>query len=151
MLTTVLLTVHVLVSVVLIVLVMLQQGRGADAGAAFGSGGSGTVFGAGGAGNFLSRSTAILATLFFVISLSLAYLGTQNVERRSVVERVGTITEQSETSSDVPVVLVPGLLNRHRMCLRHSRRCFAVARNSAARAIIALLFAEVVELVDTLS
>ena len=104
MLTTVLWTVHVLVSVVLIVLVMLQQGRGADAGAAFGSGGSGTVFGAGGAGNFLSRSTAILATLFFVISLSLAYLGTQNVERRSVVERVGTITEQSETSSDVPVV-----------------------------------------------
>ena len=104
MLTTVLLTVHVLISVVLIVLVMLQQGRGADAGAAFGSGGSGTVFGAGGAGNFLSRSTAILATLFFVISLSLAYLGTQNVERRSVVERVGTITEQSETSSDVPVV-----------------------------------------------
>ena len=104
MLTTVLLTVHVLVSVVLIVLVMLQQGRGADAGAAFGSGGSGTVFGAGGAGNFLSRSTAILATLFFVISLSLAYLGTQNVERRSVVERVGPITEQSETSSDVPGV-----------------------------------------------
>ena len=104
MLTTVLLTVHVLVAVVLIVLVMLQQGRGADAGAAFGSGGSGTVFCAGGAGNFLSRSTAILATLFFVISLSLAYLGTQNVERRSVVERVGPITEQSETSSDVPGV-----------------------------------------------
>ena len=104
MLTTVLLTVHVLVAVVLIVLVMLQHGRGADAGAAFGSGGSGTVFGAGGAGNFLSRSTAILATLFFVISLSLAYLGTQNVERRSVVERVGPITEQSETSSDVPGV-----------------------------------------------
>jgi preprotein translocase subunit SecG len=104
MLNTVLLTVHVLVSVVLIVLVMLQQGRGADAGAAFGGGGSGTVFGAGGPGNFMTRATAVLAILFFVISLSLAYLTTQNVERKSVVERVGTLSEQTQSTSDVPVV-----------------------------------------------
>lgn len=102
MLYTVLLTLHVLVSVALIVLVMLQQGRGADAGAAFGAGGSGTVFGSGGAGNLMSRATGVFALLFFVISLSLAWLTTQNVERRSVVERVGAISEQAAPVSDIP-------------------------------------------------
>jgi preprotein translocase subunit SecG len=66
---------HVLVSLLIIGLVLLQRGKGADAGAAFGSGSSGTVFGAKGAANFLSRSTAVLATLFFATSLGLAYLG----------------------------------------------------------------------------
>ncbi|HAZ42716.1 MAG TPA: preprotein translocase subunit SecG, partial [Methylococcaceae bacterium] len=55
-------------------LVLLQQGRGADAGAGFGAGGSSSVFGARGAASFLSRTTAILASVFFVTSLSLAYL-----------------------------------------------------------------------------
>ena len=58
----------------IIVLVLMQQGKGADMGAAFGSGSSGSVFGASGSGNFLSRTTAIAATLFFITSLSLTYL-----------------------------------------------------------------------------
>ncbi|MEL7537536.1 MAG: preprotein translocase subunit SecG [Pseudomonadota bacterium] len=64
----------VFVSIALIALVLLQKGKGADAGAAFGAGASGTVFGARGSTNFLSRSTALLATVFFVVCLALAYL-----------------------------------------------------------------------------
>lgn len=65
---------HVIAAVVIIVLVLMQQGKGADMGAAFGSGSSGSVFGASGSGNFLSRTTAIVATIFFITSLSLTYL-----------------------------------------------------------------------------
>jgi preprotein translocase subunit SecG len=66
--------IHVVVALAVIGLVLLQQGRGADAGAGFGGGASNSLFGARGAASFLSRTTAILATLFFVTSLSLAYL-----------------------------------------------------------------------------
>ena len=69
MLYNILLIVQIVVSVAIIVLVLMQQGKGADAGAAFGSGASGTVFGARGSANFLSRATAILATVFFVNSI----------------------------------------------------------------------------------
>ncbi len=69
-----LLAVHVLIALGIVGLVLIQQGRGASAGAAFGSGASGTVFGARGASSFLTRTTAILATLFFSTSLALAYL-----------------------------------------------------------------------------
>ena len=103
MLHSVLLTLHVLVAIGLIVLVMLQHGRGADAGAAFGSGGSGTVFGARGATGFLTKATALVAAMFFVISLSLAYLTTRTIERTSVVERVGTIIDE-QAPSDLPTV-----------------------------------------------
>ncbi len=71
---TVLVVVQVLVAVALIGLVLIQHGKGADAGAAFGSGASGTVFGARGAANFLTRTTAWLAAAFFASSLGLAYL-----------------------------------------------------------------------------
>ncbi len=71
---TLLVITHVLVSVSLIGLVLIQHGKGADAGAAFGSGASGTVFGSRGSANFLSRATAWLAGAFFVISLALAYI-----------------------------------------------------------------------------
>jgi preprotein translocase subunit SecG len=64
---------HLVLAIGLIALVLLQHGKGADAGAAFGSGASSTVFGAQGAGSFLSRSTAILATIFFLTSIALAY------------------------------------------------------------------------------
>jgi len=70
----ILLVFHVLVSVSIVGLILLQQGKGADAGAAFGGGSSATVFGSQGSGNFLSRATAVLAAIFFVTSLSLAYL-----------------------------------------------------------------------------
>lgn len=70
------LTVHLLVGVALIGLVLLQHGKGADMGAAFGSGASGSLFGASGSANFLSRTTAILAAVFFMTSLGLTYLAT---------------------------------------------------------------------------
>lgn len=74
---TILTILQVLLSLGLIGLVLIQHGRGADAGAAFGSGASATVFGARGAGSFLSRATAILAALFFLTSMALAYYAAQ--------------------------------------------------------------------------
>ncbi len=67
---------HVLVALVIIGLVLLQHGKGADMGSGFGSGSSGSLFGATGSANFLSRATAVLATIFFLTSLGLAYLAT---------------------------------------------------------------------------
>ncbi len=74
MIYTILLVTEVVLSAALITLILMQHGKGADAGAAFGSGASGTVFGARGAANFLSRTTAILATAFFVNCIALAYI-----------------------------------------------------------------------------
>jgi len=74
MLQQILLVIHVFLSVGIIGLVLLQRGKGADAGAAFGSGASGTVFGARGSSTFFSKTTALLATCFFITSLSLAYI-----------------------------------------------------------------------------
>tara|TARA_R110001583_G_scaffold31978_4_gene109219 strand:+ start:206283 stop:206645 length:363 start_codon:yes stop_codon:yes gene_type:complete len=68
------LTVHVLVGLGVIGLVLVQHGKGADAGAAFGGGSSGSLFGSSGSANFLSRTTAAMATVFFITSLSLSYL-----------------------------------------------------------------------------
>ncbi|MBE0612247.1 MAG: preprotein translocase subunit SecG [Burkholderiales bacterium] len=73
---TVILTIHVLVALSIIFLVLLQHGKGADMGAAFGSGSSGSLFGATGSANFLSRTTAALAAVFFLTSLGLAYVAT---------------------------------------------------------------------------
>lgn len=87
---TILVIVEVLVAVGLVGLILLQHGKGADAGAAFGSGASGTVFGSRGSANFLSRATAALATVFFATSLALAYLvhGQRDTAGGSVVDRV---------------------------------------------------------------
>jgi preprotein translocase subunit SecG len=72
---TIILAVQLLSAVAMIGLILIQHGKGADMGAAFGSGGSGSLFGASGSANFLSRTTAILATVFFVSTLALAYFG----------------------------------------------------------------------------
>jgi preprotein translocase subunit SecG len=72
---TILVGVHILVAAALVGFVLLQHGKGADMGAAFGSGSSGSLFGAAGSANFLSRTTAILATAFFLSSLGLTYFG----------------------------------------------------------------------------
>ncbi len=83
------LTVHILVGAAIIGLVLLQHGKGADMGAAFGSGASGSLFGASGSANFLSRTTAILATIFFLTSLGLSYLATNRAQApASVMDRV---------------------------------------------------------------
>jgi preprotein translocase subunit SecG len=97
--------VHVLLAASIIALVLLQRGRGADAGAGFGAGASGTVFGSRGSGSFLSRTTAILATLFFVTSLGLSYLFSQTTEPTSVVDRL-----QTEQAAPTPVAPPPGML-----------------------------------------
>jgi preprotein translocase subunit SecG len=73
---TVILTVQLLSALAMIGLILVQHGKGADMGAAFGSGTSGSLFGASGSANFLSRTTAVLATVFFVCTLGLAYFGT---------------------------------------------------------------------------
>ncbi len=82
---------HVLFATGIVGLVLLQRGKGADAGAGFGAGASGTVFGARGSASFMSRTTAILAALFIGTSLTLAYLGSRNVQAAaptSVIDRV---------------------------------------------------------------
>jgi preprotein translocase subunit SecG len=85
------LTVHILVGAAIIGLVLLQHGKGADMGAAFGSGSSGSLFGASGSANFLSRTTGVLATVFFLTSLGLSYIATNRTQvPSSVMERVNT-------------------------------------------------------------
>src|SRR3954452_5231921 len=75
--TTLLIVLHVLVALSIIGLVLLQHGKGADMGSGFGGGASGSLFGATGSGDFLSRTTAVLAAVFFVLSLALAYTATR--------------------------------------------------------------------------
>ncbi len=106
MLHNIILVIHVLISVALIGLILIQQGKGAEAGAAFGSGASGTVFGARGAASFLTRTTAILATLFFITSLSLAYLASMESKPVSAVEKLEQIQTPAPVS-DVPSVETP--------------------------------------------
>ena len=86
MLQTIVLIAHVGVALLIIGLVLLQRGKGADAGTGFGSGASGTVFGARGSATFFSRATGVLATLFFVTSLALAYLSTERTAPSSLLE-----------------------------------------------------------------
>src|SRR5712671_7728855 len=87
--TNVIIVVHVLVALAIIGLVLLQHGKGADMGSGFGGGASSSLFGATGSANFLSRATAVLATMFFILSLVLAYIATNAPrESGSVVDRI---------------------------------------------------------------
>jgi len=88
---SILLVVQVLLSISLIVLILMQHGKGADAGAAFGSGASATVFGARGSGNFMTKATTGIAVLFFITCLALAYLSSNRSQPQSVT---GSVTEQ---------------------------------------------------------
>lgn len=107
MLYNILLIVQLIVSLGIIALVLMQHGKGADAGAAFGGGASGSVFGSKGSGNFMSRTTAILATIFFVNSLLLAWIVAHpEGATPSVVESVisaPAVEETNSVPSDVPV------------------------------------------------
>src|SRR5262252_5821532 len=87
------LVIHVLLAAGIVGLVLLQRGKGADAGAGFGAGASGTVFGARGSTSFLSRSTAVLATLFFATSLALAYMGGRPTAQSSVMDSAPVKTQ----------------------------------------------------------
>ena len=106
------LIIHTLIALGIIALVLLQRGKGADAGAAFGAGASGTVFGARGSGSFFSRMTAILATAFFASSLTLAYLSSQRtVEQESLLEGADPVEVQEEAPAEevVPEGDMPAL------------------------------------------
>ena len=102
MLTTVLIVLHVLVALAIIGLVLLQHGKGADMGSGFGGGASGSLFGATGSANFLSRTTAVLAAVFFVLSLALAYTAT----RKPAAEGGGVI-DAIRQKQEPPAAQVP--------------------------------------------
>ncbi len=92
-------SIHVIAAVVMVVMVLLQQGKGADMGAAFGSGSAGSVFGASGSANFMSRTTALIATVFFCTSLGLTYISTNRTEDAGVMSRMGEMIEASVSQS----------------------------------------------------
>lgn len=111
MIFTVLLAVHILLALLLIGVILLQQGKGATAGAAFGSGASSTVFGARGSASFLTRLTSILAVLFFSNSLLLAYLYSQTTKQTSLLDQVATRSVPGMTqAADVPTKIDVGEL-----------------------------------------
>lgn len=107
---TIVLTVQMLSAVAMIGLVLVQHGKGADMGAAFGSGGSGSLFGASGSANFLSRATGVLAAVFFACTLLLAYFG--NAQPRaassSVLERAAVVAPVPAASSSTGAAQIPG-------------------------------------------
>ena len=104
LLLTGLLVLQVFLAVLLVGLVLIQQGKGATAGAGFGGGASGTVFGSRGSGSFITRMTAIIATFFLLNSLFLAFLYAYNSQSDSLLDKVPT-----EVSSDSDDVVIPGL------------------------------------------
>jgi preprotein translocase subunit SecG len=99
---TVLLAVQMISAIAMVGLILVQHGKGADMGAAFGSGGSGSLFGASGSANFLSRTTAVLATIFFVTTLALAYFGTARTAPSS-----GSVLENTAVQAPAPVPAAP--------------------------------------------
>ena len=107
---TVVLAVQMLSAVGMIGLVLVQHGKGADMGAAFGSGGSGSLFGASGSANFLSRSTGVLAAVFFACTLALAYFG--NAQPRSsgssVLEKASVLAPAPAASAATGAAQIPG-------------------------------------------
>jgi preprotein translocase subunit SecG len=99
---TVILAIQMLAALGMIGLILVQHGKGADMGAAFGSGGSGSLFGASGSANFLSRSTAVLAAVFFVCTLGLAYFGHLRPAGS------GSVLESAPAAAPAPVVPASG-------------------------------------------
>ena len=104
---TLLLAVQILSALGMIGLILIQHGKGADMGAAFGSGGSGSLFGASGSANFLSRTTGVLATVFFVCTLALAYFNNARpADSGSVLDRAGAPAAAPAASG--PASQIPG-------------------------------------------
>ena len=99
---TIILFVHVLAAVGVIAMIMLQQGKGAETGASFGAGASQTVFGSQGSANFLSRTTAILATIFFITSIGLAMFARQKADAVFDAGLPSVQIEQSAPVNDAP-------------------------------------------------
>ena len=107
---TIVLVVQILTALFMIGLILLQHGKGADMGAAFGSGASGSLFGATGSANFLSRTTAVLAAVFFVCTLALAYFSNlaQPAGSGSVLERAAPAAPAAPVTPPSPASQIPG-------------------------------------------
>jgi len=106
---TILLAAQLLSALAMIGLILIQHGKGADMGAAFGSGSSGSLFGASGSANFLSRTTAVLATVFFVCTLALAYFGNlRPASTGSVLERAAVTAPAAEGAAPSTATQIPG-------------------------------------------
>ncbi|HEX7811944.1 MAG TPA: preprotein translocase subunit SecG [Burkholderiales bacterium] len=101
---TLILVLHVLAALCVIGLVLLQHGKGADMGAAFGSGSAGSLFGSSGSANFLSRTTALLAAVFFLTSLGLTYLSSHRGQERGVMS---THEAPAEPATAIPAPTNP--------------------------------------------
>ena len=93
---------HILFAITLVVLVLLQHGKGADMGAAFGSGASGSLFGSSGSANFLSRTTAVLATLFFLTSIALTYFSLEQRHSQGIMGKIPTAPVQTQGAPAAP-------------------------------------------------
>jgi preprotein translocase subunit SecG len=115
MLVNLILVVQILSALGMIGLILVQHGKGADMGAAFGSGGSGSLFGASGSANFLSRTTGVLAAVFFVCTLALAYFGNHRpTSAGSVLERATVVAPEAAgipagAASGVPAAVAPAV------------------------------------------
>lgn len=112
MIETLIVVMHLLVAIALVGLILIQQGKGAETGASFGAGASGTVFGSQGSATFLSRLTGVLATVFFLTSLGLAYYASNKAaDARDAGLPAPALESQPLTpiSEDVPVLDVPAL------------------------------------------
>ncbi|MEQ3513597.1 preprotein translocase subunit SecG [Pseudoalteromonas sp. BZB3] len=101
----ILLVVYLIISLSLVGMILIQQGKGADMGSSFGAGASATVFGSSGAGNFMTKTTTILATVFFVLSIILGNLTAGQIKKTDEWENLSApvATEAAPTDSDVPV------------------------------------------------
>ena len=104
---TLILVVQLLSALAMIGLILIQHGKGADMGAAFGSGGSGSLFGATGSANFMSRTTAVLAAVFFVCTLALAYFGNLTPTSSGSVLEGATVTAPAPVDNS-PAAQIPG-------------------------------------------
>jgi preprotein translocase subunit SecG len=104
---TLILVVQMLSALAMIGLILIQHGKGADMGAAFGSGGSGSLFGATGSANFMSRTTAVLAAVFFVCTLALAYFGNLTPTSSGSVLEGATVTAPAPVDNS-PAAQIPG-------------------------------------------
>jgi preprotein translocase subunit SecG len=112
MLRGIILGVHVLLALMIIGLVLLQRGKGAEAGAGFGSGASGTVFGARGTSTLFSKLTAVFAAMFFATSLTLAYIGARpSSEPTSVLERAAQAATSAPPAAPAPAAPAPAVPN----------------------------------------
>ncbi len=103
---TAILAIHIIVAIAMIGLILIQQGKGADAGASFGAGASGTVFGAGGTANFLTRTTAVLTAIFFITSMTLAVFAKKQAASNYTLD-TSSISTPAPTSPQTGALSTP--------------------------------------------